>query len=218
MNIRINKAHFPVTVLGPGRRLGIWLQGCSIRCPGCLSRDTWAPHGGSAMAVDALLDWCRATCGEALDGVTLSGGEPFDQAPALAALLDGLDAWRAESGKEFDLLCYSGHPLRTLQKRFPELLARLDAVIAEPFVDGLAQTRLWRGSGNQSLQPLSPLGHARYAPYLDATADSQGKRLQMQVDQGRVWYVGIPARGDLDALAALCRERGLEFRDMSWKP
>ena len=41
--IGLNRVHFPVTALGPGRRVGIWLQGCSIRCPGCMSLDTWAP-------------------------------------------------------------------------------------------------------------------------------------------------------------------------------
>ena len=46
MKIAINKAHFPVTVLGPGRRIGIWLQGCSIHCKGCVSQDTWAADPG----------------------------------------------------------------------------------------------------------------------------------------------------------------------------
>ncbi len=50
MNILLNKAHFPVTVLGPGRRIGIWLQGCSIGCAGCISQDTWEADATKAMA------------------------------------------------------------------------------------------------------------------------------------------------------------------------
>lgn len=46
MEIAINKIHFPVSTLGFGQRLGIWFQGCSIRCPGCISRDTW--EGGES--------------------------------------------------------------------------------------------------------------------------------------------------------------------------
>ena len=44
--IAISRIHYPVTTLGPGKRIGIWMQGCSIRCPGCISADTWAPGRG----------------------------------------------------------------------------------------------------------------------------------------------------------------------------
>ena len=71
--ISVNKAHFPVTVLGPGRRIGLWLQGCNIGCKGCLSRDTWAREPGKDMAVDALLAWCEETSGGVLDGVAGHG-------------------------------------------------------------------------------------------------------------------------------------------------
>ena len=47
MALVVNRVHFPVTALGPGRRLGVWVQGCSIGCAGCLAHDTWArrAHG-----------------------------------------------------------------------------------------------------------------------------------------------------------------------------
>src|SRR5215218_593389 len=88
--IQLNKAHWPVTVLGPGRRIGLWMQGCSIHCPGCVSQDTWPADPATAITVDALVDWCRTTTGSALDGVTISGGEPFDQPDALLRLLVAL--------------------------------------------------------------------------------------------------------------------------------
>ncbi|HAU1321526.1 TPA: radical SAM protein, partial [Legionella pneumophila] len=46
MMIYISRVHFPVTTLGPGHRIGIWFQGCSIRCPGCISTDTWNINKG----------------------------------------------------------------------------------------------------------------------------------------------------------------------------
>ncbi|WP_461325238.1 4Fe-4S cluster-binding domain-containing protein [Bradyrhizobium diazoefficiens] len=46
IRISVSRIHFPVTTLGPGRRLGIWFQGCSIRCPGCISMDTWMEGAG----------------------------------------------------------------------------------------------------------------------------------------------------------------------------
>jgi anaerobic ribonucleoside-triphosphate reductase activating protein len=217
MIIGINKAHFPVTVLGPGRRLGIWVQGCGIGCKGCISQDTWARDPGRDMTVTQLLDWCRKVTADGFDGVTISGGEPFDQPLALAALLDGLIEWRNTGRLEFDILCYSGYPLATLQKKHAPLLARLDALIPEPYIDARPLTRIWRGSSNQTLVALSERGLSRYTPYLDTPADGAAKCIQTMLDGGRVWYVGIPARGDMAALEQACKKRGVELTQISWR-
>ena len=214
MQISINKAHFPVTVLGPGRRIGIWLQGCSIGCKGCLSRDTWARDAARDMPVASLLAWCEATSAGVLDGVTISGGEPFEQPAALAELLRGLSRWRERQGLDFDLLCYSGYPLARLRQRHAPLLAQLDGVISEPFVDAQPSTHPWFGSANQRLTALSARGAERYG----AVPAAPGKQMQVLVDGQRVWYVGVPARGDLVRLEALCRARGMDFAQVSWRP
>jgi len=218
MRIAVNKAHFPVTVLGPGRRIGIWLQGCSIGCKGCVSQDTWARDAGREMTVAQLLSWCREVGGGALDGVTISGGEPFDQPQALAALLDGLIRWRADSAADFDILCYSGYPFARLQKAHEKLLRKLDALIPEPYIDNQPLTHLWRGSANQPLLPLSARGRDRYAAFVAAVADPAAKRMQATVDGERIWYVGIPARGDMAALEQSCAQRGVAFDAVSWRP
>lgn len=212
----LNKAHYPVTVLGPGKRIGLWLQGCSIRCKGCVSRDTWPADGGRRIEVAALIDWCRLMAQGGCDGVTISGGEPFDQPKALAALLDGLCAWRRLDGADFDLLVYSGYPAKTLRARHGKLLGKIDALIAEPYIDALPMDKLWRGSRNQTLLPLTELGRQRYAPYLDAPAE-EGKRIQVAVDQGRLWLIGLPGRGDMARLEALCQSRGLRLDQTSWR-
>ena len=217
MKIAINKAHFPVSVLGPGRRIGIWTQGCRIHCKGCVSQDTWATDPSRETTVARLLAWCRQAAVAGLDGVTISGGEPFDQPRALSALLDGLHAWRNDAALDFDILCYSGYPLAVLQKRHAPLLAKLDALIPEPFVESQPLTHLWRGSGNQKLVALSERGRARFEPYVDAAADAFGKRIQAGVDGQKVWFIGIPARGDMAALETLCAERGVDFAKASWR-
>lgn len=217
MKISINKAHFPVTVLGPGRRIGIWVQGCSIGCKGCVSQDTWTTDKSRDMTVARLLTWCRQSTGAQFDGVTISGGEPFEQPQALSALLDGLGHWRQSSGLDFDILCYSGYPLATLQKRHPRILQKLDALIPEPYVDAKPLTHVWRGSSNQSLVLLSERGRQRYTEHVDALADNAEKRIQVMVDGERIWYVGIPARGDMATLEASCAEKGVAFSQVSWR-
>ncbi len=238
MDIELNKAHFPVTVLGPGRRIGLWLQGCSIGCAGCVSKDTWPADPGRAIAIEVLLRWCREVSGDILDGITISGGEPFEQPAALSALLAALDAWRAEIDADFDLLAYSGLPLRRLQREHRPLLGQLDAVIPEPYVETLPLGQRWRGSSNQPLVALSARGRRRYADVAtlfdgvttgaisdgaspgdpsDGVLPAPDRRLQVSVDAGRIWFIGVPERGEMARVEAACRERGLVFVESSWR-
>lgn len=214
MNIAVNKAHFPVTVLGYGRRIGIWLQGCSLRCPGCISRDTWEVDAQYFMPLADLLFWCRSLEGESPDGVTITGGEPFDQAEALLHLLQGLRQWAGELDYPLDLLCYSGYPYRNLRKHYAEHLTLLDAIIPGPYVETRPVAPLV-GSDNQSVITLSVLGQTRYGSSLSRFG---GKRMQVAVAADRIWFIGIPARGDMQRLEMRCQEMGLTLGDCSWRP
>jgi anaerobic ribonucleoside-triphosphate reductase activating protein len=217
MKIRLNRAHYPVTALGPGRRVGLWLQGCHVGCPGCASRDTWAPDPAREIEIDRVLAWCRAVAPGGCDGVTISGGEPFEQHAALVVLLRGLDIWRREFDRPADILCYSGLPFRRLQREHADILARLDAVIPEPYVDRLPRGKLWRGSANQPLVLLSPLGRERYAAaYVEAEPGGKGA-FQLSVEDGTVLCIGIPDRGDMTELESAAQRRGVELRDVSWR-
>ena len=95
--IAISRVHFPITTLGPGKRLGIWMQGCSIHCPGCISADTWAV-GKGVIELEHLLTSIESWLPNA-DGVTISGGEPFDQFQPLLALLQSLRRRTAQAAR-----------------------------------------------------------------------------------------------------------------------
>jgi anaerobic ribonucleoside-triphosphate reductase activating protein len=213
MNIELNRAHYPVTVLGPGRRVGLWVQGCGIGCAGCVARDTWAPDPGRAVAISEVVAWCASL--DDAEGVTISGGEPFDQPEPLDELLRQLDDWRAGSGREIDLLCYSGRNLTVLRHRFPHILARLDAVIPGPYKQDEAPGGRWRGSANQELVPLTDLGRRRYAEHVDQPAGPN--RLQAAVSGDTVYHIGVPLPGDLDKLEAALARRGLRYAEASWR-
>lgn len=215
MKLRLNKAHYPVTALGPGQRLGIWFQGCSLRCPGCLSRDTWAARDGYEIFPDKLLSWCESLAGGTPDGVTISGGEPFEQPQALEYLLRRFSEWRAISGKSFDVLCYSGLPFRKLSREFPNILRLLDVLIPEPYVETLPDGPIWRGSKNQLLIPLSDLGRSRYLAHMDAHPAEPP--FQIEVDNHNVWLIGVPRRGDLERMTLQLLERGVRLEKASWR-
>ncbi|GAA3199763.1 4Fe-4S single cluster domain-containing protein [Actinocorallia longicatena] len=208
------KAHHPVTTLGHGVRAGVWFQGCTIGCPGCLSRDTWAADSSHSVTVDSVLDWLAGL--PPVDGVTLSGGEPFQQPGALRTLLEGIIEWRGP--RELDILVYSGYVISRLSRK-PEsrdILKLCDAVVAGPYVERLSDDSPLRGSSNQQIVPLTPLGQQRYG-----TVGQETRRIQVCVEDGaegrRVYYIGIPRRGDMDRLSAVLDGAGVRAGEASWR-
>ncbi|KVM94373.1 4Fe-4S single cluster domain-containing protein [Burkholderia stagnalis] len=205
MDIRVSRLHFPVTTLGPGRRIGIWFQGCTIRCPGCISMDTWASAGGET-TIDAVLAHVRTWLPEAA-GITISGGEPFDQPDALIALLHGLRRLSAD-----DILVYSGYAIESLTDTLARADGLIDALISDPFDIDAPQTRPLRGSDNQRLHGLTALGRARFAQYEYASRNN-GKALDVMFDEdGSVWFAGIPGRADFQRLRDLLTDQGHRVR------
>jgi anaerobic ribonucleoside-triphosphate reductase activating protein len=201
MDLSLSRMHFPVTTLGPGRRIGIWFQGCSIRCPGCISADTWGP-GHRRLSLEQLLEQITPWLHEA-EGITISGGEPFDQFDALRSLLEGLRRL-----SELDILVYSGYSLEQLDEPLLQTKGLIDALISDPFIEALSQTMALRGSDNQRLSLLTPLGRARLGQY-ERLLGPTDKALDLMFDEsGSVWMAGIPRRDDLLRLRDLLHEQG----------
>lgn len=199
--ISLSRIHFPVSALGPGRRVGVWFQGCSIRCPGCISADTWAATKPSS-TVDDVLAAIRPWFATA-DGITISGGEPFDQVGALEVLLRGL---RAESSG--DILVFSGYPLEALQAHLSRMSGLIDAIVSDPFERTATQSLRLRGSDNQRLTFLTELGRQCFTAY-EASRDDRDRRLDVSFDDaGAVWFAGIPDRDDFVRLNAWLTSRG----------
>jgi len=85
MSIRIH-AYIPITeVNGPGKRFGIWLQGCSRKCPDCYNPDAQETAGGYEISIEDLYHKIISTQG--IEGVSFSGGEPLEQAESLIELM-----------------------------------------------------------------------------------------------------------------------------------
>ncbi len=199
--VNLSRIHFPVTTLGPGRRIGIWFQGCSISCPGCISMDTWTHGRGTttiAEVVDAISPWLSTA-----DGITVSGGEPFDQREALFELLARLRALTAA-----DILVFTGYPWITISEAISSRPPLIDAIVTEPFDIDERQTLALRGSDNQQLHMMTPLGRARFESF-DRTIDESDRSFDVMFDEnGDVWLAGIPARGDFRRLRNILEDGG----------
>ena len=204
MKAALNRMHFPVTTLGFGRRVGVWLQGCSIRCPGCISRDTWDADPRYLIDLEEIAaTWAQWQ--PQADGLTISGGEPFDQPDVLLELLK---AWRqTHTG---DTLVFSGYPLEHLRKQYPAQLEALDVLVSDPYIAGAGDTLSLRGSDNQRVTLASELGHSRYPHNINTLPWSPDRRrLDVVLLGDDLWMAGIPRRGEIARLQALLQERGL---------
>lgn len=200
-SIALSRIHFPVTTLGPGRRIGIWFQGCSIRCPGCISMDTWAPGRGITTideVVGAVTKWLPAA-----DGITISGGEPFDQPVALLDLLGRLRSLTAT-----DVLVFTGHPWTKVRETVDASAGLIDALVTGPFDVNQSQTLALRGSDNQELHFLTALGETRFASFQLPITEAERTLDVMFDDRGDVWFAGIPGRDDFRRLREMLESAG----------
>lgn len=200
MNIGISRCHFPVTTLGPGNRIGIWFQGCSIHCEGCISIDTWNfnSHQISLNEVYKLLESWLPKC----DGITISGGEPFDQEAALFELLKFLKPF----GKS--ILVYSGYTFESLQSKKEIFEEWIDVLISEPFDYRQAQTKNLLGSNNQRVHLLTELGKKTLSTYLEKPPE---KKLDVQFGADVVWMTGIPQNG-MKQIAQAAKEDQVDIK------
>lgn len=132
---------------GPGLRFTIFVQGCPHHCAGCHNPHTHDFNGGTPSDTDELLEKIKGN--PLLDGVTFSGGEPFCQAKALAAL------GREIRALGLDIITYTGYTFEELYARrtedgIGELLEVTDFLVDGRFIEAEKSFQLrFRGSRNQ---------------------------------------------------------------------
>ncbi len=155
---------------GPGRRFAVWVQGCAIRCEGCCNPGMFDPLGGSLVTPALLLARLDRVRGR-VEGVTLLGGEPFEQAEALAPFAEGARS------RGLSVMAFSGHLLEDLRVDRPSgaraLLAAVDLLVDGPFRAGVPETaRRWSGSANQRFHHLTD----RIAPSVEEILPGEAER------------------------------------------
>lgn len=210
MNLQVNRIAYPVTTLGPGRRVALWVQGCSRRCPGCASSDTWDPDAGDSRSIDELVETIEiAVTGEHLDGLSVTGGEPAEQSCAVAELINQL---RQRVEGPFDALVFSGYKCEEIEQDASCLMGAADAMVCGPYDETQPRESCLIPSANQELVVLNEGVRGIYEAY----TNNSRQALQFDVSESGVYFVGMPNAGDLGRLEKKLAERGIELGGVSW--
>ena len=148
MELRIAGITKESFVDGPGIRYVIFTQGCKHECEGCHNPDTHKMDGGYSTDVDELIQ--DIINSKHIDGVTISGGEPFLQAKECLYIIESLKK------HGIHIICYTGYTFEQLTAAknivFDNILKNIDMLIDGKYVEGLRDLSLaYRGSKNQRI-------------------------------------------------------------------
>jgi anaerobic ribonucleoside-triphosphate reductase activating protein len=152
MDLRVAQVVADTEAEGPGRRFAVWVQGCHLACPGCCNPELFSSAGGRSTPSGRLAGLALSTVG--IEGISVLGGEPFEQAPAVAELA------RLVRAGGLSVMVYTGFTLEELRsgaaEGAEELLAATDLLVDGRYRRELPETkRRWVGSQNQVVHHLT---------------------------------------------------------------
>ena len=183
----IDRILFPVHSLGMGNRIVLFTMGCNRYCKGCSNPELWEMKKENEYDVKKILSHVDSILKvKQVDGVTITGGEPFLQAQELYELTKGLKE------RNLEMIVFSGFLLEQLQKKETEhaVLKLIDILIDGAYeADKNDKKSALRGSTNQTIYFLNPKLELVYEQYL-----KQGRQVQNFYNKQYFISVGIPDR------------------------
>ena len=205
--LRIARFQERSQALGPGTRAVVWFQGCAFDCLGCIAAEMNRSDDFELTTPSDLVERVLKISG--IEGVTLSGGDPFDQ--PLTLLAEFLEILNQRS--ELSVMCYTGRTLDQLRRGGPNdvtarILKWLDILVDGLYVESLNDGSAWRGSSNQQIHFLSP----RYRHLESSVCRSRERQLEVRVGSSHeIEITGIPPTGFMDRLRSQLNSRGLSL-------
>lgn len=182
MSINIYNVVKSTEVLGPGIRYAIWFQGCHRRCEGCIAPDSRSFDSNNTITTEQIINDIKAN--PEISGITISGGEPFEQKNDLLKLLIEIKKLNINT------ILYTGYTVEELVKKEEniKILQLLDLVIDGEYIENLDYNTPLRGSMNQSLCYFSEIGE-----YLAKKIEALKEReIEIEISNGNIFFIGIP--------------------------
>lgn len=208
--LRVNRIMAPIRVLGPGSRIVIWTQGCPLACPGCASQDTWDPSGGTEIAIKTLAKLLVETIKtQHLDGLTITGGEPTEQAAELSWLLELLSA----ECPDVDILLFTGRSWKAASSKARKLLRQVNCVVSGPYKQELPPASRLQITNNQEIHYRDPHVRIKYEEWM---LNEDIPELEVSIYNHDIFLVGMPQAGSLSLYQEQLAEHGISVEEVTW--
>lgn len=135
---------------GPGARCCLWLQGCTLGCPGCFNPETHNFKNDSNYSVFEVFDWIQDSQG--VEGLTVSGGEPLQQPEALMELFE-----LVRKNTHLSTIVFTGFSYEEVERMpcFDSLARLIDVLIAGRYIEGMRVKTGFTGSSNKTIHYFS---------------------------------------------------------------
>ena len=187
MNWRLNKIQYPLYNLGKGKRIGIWVQGCTLACEGCINEMIWTKKKGENISVYELYQFVDSIC-EEYDGITISGGEPFQQYEQLITFV-----YLIKTRTKLSVHCFTGYEMKELELMYPD---KLFMNYIDHLVDGRYVKELHSNNGVVGSTYQISSGRAN-----EMSFQKENDRWSLNVaDDGSVYMAGIPRDFEISKL------------------
>jgi anaerobic ribonucleoside-triphosphate reductase activating protein len=161
-SIYIARILYPVKVLGPGERIGIWFDGCEHKCKGCSNPELWDFRNKYLTNIPNVIRIIKSiTDKRKIDGFTITGGDPFYQADALNDLLTELQSIHT------DILVYTGYQYEELIDKYQGVISKVAVLIDGKYEEDKNDGSILRGSNNQRIFFIQSAFEEKYANLLN---------------------------------------------------
>lgn len=160
--LKIARIMFPVKTLGPGNRLAIWFSGCNKKCNGCANPELWENENSPVISTNVIMDSINTILNSDypdIDGITITGGEPFLQETALENLLIKLNSITD------DILVFTGYKRDEIPNL--KILNYISVLIDGPYIEEQNNGHPLKGSDNQEIYYLKKEFEVKYNSYIE---------------------------------------------------
>lgn len=185
-HLRVHQTVKTITTLGPYRRYGLWVQGCTRNCPGCLTAEAQPTDGGYTVDINKLAEEIIGI--EEIEGITVSGGEPYLQKNERALLLSAI-----REKRDLGVILYTGYRFNEIKTE--NLTGLCDVIIDGPYINELNDENGIRGSSNQNVIHITD----RYRDFPFCSENLRRTEI-CETAKGDLIYVGVPTRSQIETI------------------
>lgn len=177
--------------LGPYDRFALWTQGCPFSCVGCMTPDSQDFNSGLHIEVNEIVELILTA--KDIEGITISGGEPFAQAKELNEMI-----LKIKQKKDMGVIVYTGFTLEQLKNKndiyINKFLENIDILIDGLFDSSLNDGISLRGSSNQDVYQLTH----RYSDVFDKYYNQTTREIEIHMEDENMMVSGIPKQNTIE--------------------